>query len=186
MFNLRIEKMKQLQHSSLPLSGMTKVKVASSNWLSCKHIISAARISLIGEPKNYRNILKDDQSAYFAGIGYAMCGLSIYIGTYYNIILSWAFFYIFSSFTTNLPWASCGNWWNTDGMKISERSIVKSGWHRIITACRRFDSKNCTSHGGVMTNEEDCVFAKDVSVDVWRNLTETANNAKMPSDEFFQ
>ena len=52
----------------------------------------------------------------FSGIGYAMCCLSLYIGTYYNIILSWAFFYIFSSFTTQLPWASCGNWWNTEGV----------------------------------------------------------------------
>jgi len=102
----------------------------------------------------------------FQGIGYAMCCLSLYIGTYYNIILSWAFFYIFSSFTTQLPWASCGNWWNTE-------------------ACRRFDSKNCTAHGGLMANEEDCVFPKDVTIDVWKKLNETAMNAKMPSDEFF-
>jgi len=102
----------------------------------------------------------------FQGIGYGMCFLSLYIGTYYNIILSWAFFYIFSSFTSSLPWASCGNPWNTE-------------------ACRRFDSKNCTELGGVMTNQQDCVFQKDVSIDVWRNITETAQNAKMPSDEFF-
>jgi len=102
----------------------------------------------------------------FQGIGYGMCFLSLYIGTYYNIILSWAFFYIFSSFTSSLPWASCENPWNSE-------------------ACRRFDSKNCTSHGGVMTNEQDCVFQKDVTIDVWKNITETANNAKLPSDEFF-
>ena len=58
--------------------------------------------------------------------------LSLYIGTYYNIILSWAFFYMFSSFTTSLPWASCGNWWNT-------------------AACTKFDSTNCTAHSGLMT-----------------------------------
>jgi len=102
----------------------------------------------------------------FQGIGYGMCFLSLYIGTYYNIILSWAFFYIFSSFTSSLPWASCENPWNSE-------------------ACRRFDSKNCTSHGGVMTNEQDCIFQKDVTIDVWKNVTETANNAKLPSDEFF-
>ena len=96
-----------------------------------------------------------------------MCGLSIYIGTYYNIILSWAFFYIFSSFSSSLPWASCGNWWNTD-------------------ACRRFDSKNCTAAGGIMRNQTDCVFPKDVSIDAWKDLQEIKNNAKMPSDEFFQ
>jgi solute carrier family 6 amino acid transporter-like protein 5/7/9/14 len=102
----------------------------------------------------------------FQGIGYGMCFLSLYIGTYYNIILSWAFFYVFSSFTSSLPWASCGNPWNTE-------------------ACRRFDSKNCTELGGVMTNQQDCIFQKDVTVDVWRNISETARNAKMPSDEFF-
>ena len=96
-----------------------------------------------------------------------MCCLSLYIGTYYNIILSWAFFYIFSSFSSNLPWASCGNWWNTE-------------------ACRRFDSKNCTALEGVMTPDEECVFQKDVTIDVWKNISETAKNAKMPSDEFFQ
>ena len=37
-----------------------------------------------------------------------------------------------------------------------------------------------------MANEEDCVFPKDVTVDVWKKLNETAMNAKMPSDEFFQ
>lgn len=37
-----------------------------------------------------------------------------------------------------------------------------------------------------MIDEDDCVFSKDVTIDVWRNLTETAKNVKMPSDEFFQ
>ena len=96
-----------------------------------------------------------------------MCGLSLYIGTYYNIILSWAFFYIFSSFTSQLPWASCGNSWNSED-------------------CRRFDTKNCTEAGGIMLVEEECIFQKDVTIDVWKNMTETAKNGKMPSDEFFQ
>jgi len=102
----------------------------------------------------------------FQGIGYGMCILSLYIGTYYNIILSWAFFYIFSSFTSSLPWASCGNWWNSE-------------------ACRRVDSTNCTAHFGLMTSAGDCILQKDVTIDVWRNITEELNQSKMPSDEFF-
>jgi SNF family Na+-dependent transporter len=110
----------------------------------------------------------DNQPCHFAGIGYGMCFLSLYIGTYYNVILSWAIFYIFSSFSKALPWASCGNWWNTD-------------------ACKDFDSKNCTELGGVMTaSEAECVFQKDVAPENWKNLTEAANNLKTPSDEFFQ
>ena len=35
-------------------------------------------------------------------------------------------------------------------------------------------------------SDEECVFSKDVTVDVWRNLTDSVRDAKMPSDEFFQ
>ena len=35
---------------------------------------------------------------------------------YYNVILAWALYFMFASFTTGeLPWASCGNEWNTPG-----------------------------------------------------------------------
>ena len=35
-------------------------------------------------------------------------------------------------------------------------------------------------------SDEECVFSKDVTVDVWRNLTDSVRDVKMPSDEFFQ
>ena len=55
-----------------------------------------------------------------------------------------------------------------------------------FSACRRVDSTNCTAHFGIMTSAGDCVFQKDVTIDVWRNVTEELNQSKMPSDEFFQ
>ena len=30
------------------------------------------------------------------------------------MILGWALFYMFASFTSVLPWSSCGNEWNTE------------------------------------------------------------------------
>ncbi|TRY54991.1 hypothetical protein DNTS_020744 [Danionella cerebrum] len=50
----------------------------------------------------------------FEGLGYGSQVVVLYSSTYYIIILAWAFFYLFSSFSGELPWASCRNWWNTE------------------------------------------------------------------------
>ncbi|KAK1901842.1 Sodium- and chloride-dependent GABA transporter 2 [Dissostichus eleginoides] len=50
----------------------------------------------------------------FEGLGYGSQVVVLYTGVYYIIILAWAFLYLFSSFTSELPWASCQNSWNTD------------------------------------------------------------------------
>ncbi|KAM4547483.1 sodium- and chloride-dependent GABA transporter 2-like [Fundulus diaphanus] len=50
----------------------------------------------------------------FQGIGYASHLIIAFSATSYIMILTWAFFYLFSSFSSDLPWASCGNYWNSD------------------------------------------------------------------------
>ncbi|CAL8340469.1 unnamed protein product [Lota lota] len=49
----------------------------------------------------------------FEGMGYGSQVVVLYSSMYYIIILAWAFFYLFSSFSSELPWASCSNSWNT-------------------------------------------------------------------------
>ncbi|KAM6947914.1 sodium- and chloride-dependent GABA transporter 2-like [Lycodopsis pacificus] len=51
----------------------------------------------------------------FEGLGYGSQVVVLYTGVYYIIILAWAFLYLFSSFSSELPWATCRNSWNTDG-----------------------------------------------------------------------
>uniref|UniRef100_A0A8D0H2R2 Transporter n=1 Tax=Sphenodon punctatus TaxID=8508 RepID=A0A8D0H2R2_SPHPU len=50
----------------------------------------------------------------FEVIGYASQVIESYLNIYYIIILSWALFYLFSSFAAVLPWANCNNPWNSD------------------------------------------------------------------------
>jgi hypothetical protein len=50
---------------------------------------------------------------YVAGLGYCMILVSGMACIYYNAVLSWIIYYLFSSFTSSLPWAECGHWWNT-------------------------------------------------------------------------
>uniref|UniRef100_A0A8C0E7Z5 Transporter n=1 Tax=Balaenoptera musculus TaxID=9771 RepID=A0A8C0E7Z5_BALMU len=49
------------------------------------------------------------------GIGLASVVIEAYLNVYYIIILSWALFYLFSSFTSELPWTACTHSWNTEG-----------------------------------------------------------------------
>uniref|UniRef100_A0A3Q2QQB8 Transporter n=1 Tax=Fundulus heteroclitus TaxID=8078 RepID=A0A3Q2QQB8_FUNHE len=50
----------------------------------------------------------------FEGMGYGSQVVVLYSSIYYIIILAWAFLYLFSSFNSELPWATCRNSWNTE------------------------------------------------------------------------
>lgn len=40
--------------------------------------------------------------------------ISFLFTTYYNVIITWSFYYLFSSFASKLPWSDCSNGWNSD------------------------------------------------------------------------
>lgn len=50
---------------------------------------------------------------FILGMGYASHLIIAFSATSYIIILAWAFFYLFQSFSGDLPWATCGHYWNT-------------------------------------------------------------------------
>uniref|UniRef100_A0A8D1R1N5 Transporter n=1 Tax=Sus scrofa TaxID=9823 RepID=A0A8D1R1N5_PIG len=50
----------------------------------------------------------------FEGIGYASQMIVVLLNVYYIVVLAWALFYLFSSFTVDLPWGSCRHHWNTE------------------------------------------------------------------------
>ncbi|KAL4690777.1 hypothetical protein H8959_013738, partial [Pygathrix nigripes] len=47
------------------------------------------------------------------GVGFTVILISLYVGFFYNVIIAWALHYLFSSFTTELPWIHCNNSWNS-------------------------------------------------------------------------
>uniref|UniRef100_A0A2K5W7N9 Transporter n=1 Tax=Macaca fascicularis TaxID=9541 RepID=A0A2K5W7N9_MACFA len=50
---------------------------------------------------------------FFKGVGYAVILIALYVGFYYNVIIAWSLYYLFSSFTLHLPWTDCGHTWNS-------------------------------------------------------------------------
>ncbi|CAG0879633.1 unnamed protein product [Cyprideis torosa] len=103
----------------------------------------------------------------FGGLGYAMFMISFVVGIYYNMIIAWALYYLWSSLSSSLPWTSCDNLWNTE-------------------ACQRYDAKNCTSFGGFLNlTTGDCIINGTVSDDEWEALKNASEALKRPADEFF-
>ncbi|CAH0748218.1 unnamed protein product [Diatraea saccharalis] len=49
----------------------------------------------------------------FKGAGLASVVISFVMSTYYAVIIAWAIYYFFTSFKSEVPWASCSNRWNT-------------------------------------------------------------------------
>ncbi|CAG5115775.1 unnamed protein product [Candidula unifasciata] len=59
----------------------------------------------------------------FQGIGYATAVIVFLLNCEYNIILAWAFYYIFASFTSVLPWSHCHNEWNTENCTTFDKQL---------------------------------------------------------------
>ncbi|XP_029956327.1 sodium- and chloride-dependent GABA transporter ine [Salarias fasciatus] len=52
------------------------------------------------------------------GVGMASVAISFIMCTYYNVVITWALYYLFNSFQDPLPWHSCNNTWNTPNCTI--------------------------------------------------------------------
>ena len=71
-----------------------------------------------------------------AGIGASICVIACLVSWYYNTIVSWAVYFLFSSFTNSPPWLSCNNTWNTENcttfrdriLQYTKECTSKVGW----------------------------------------------------------
>ncbi|CAH8674188.1 unnamed protein product [Schistosoma bovis] len=62
----------------------------------------------------------------FQGIGYACTLINFFLNCYYTVILAWAFHFIFSSFTNQLPWTRCDQSWNTPACRVFTNQPINS------------------------------------------------------------
>ncbi|XP_014666308.1 PREDICTED: sodium- and chloride-dependent glycine transporter 2-like [Priapulus caudatus] len=106
-------------------------------------------------------------SPILTGLGYGMVIVSTVVCLYYNMIIGWSVFYLFASFTKELPWERCNSGWATKD-------------------CYSFlEANECKEEGGIYY-QTTCHNA--TAADPWENLTELAGNAtrKLPAEEYFQ
>ncbi|CAG0901693.1 unnamed protein product [Cyprideis torosa] len=86
------------------------------------------------------NLLFRKLSPIFSGLGYGMLIVTILTGLYYNMIIAWTVFYLFASFTSDLPWRTCsGDWAGENCYSPDEaRACLESS-----NGTRAFFNKTC-------------------------------------------
>jgi len=108
------------------------------------------------------------------GMGFAMVMVSGVVAPYYNMIIAWAMVYLFSSFTSTLPWSHCNNPWNTDYCSLKHTAYIEALKENCTTQYFDASYKN-----GICTYYEDKVNSTIKKL-VMHNLT-----LRSAADEYF-
>ena len=64
---------------------------------------------------------------YVLGLGWCVLANSFVNGAYYITVITWAFYYLFSSFVSPLPWSHCDQTWNSPGKTLFLDTVTGSG-----------------------------------------------------------
>ncbi|CAG5923151.1 unnamed protein product [Menidia menidia] len=81
------------------------------------------------------------------GVGLATVVISFIFSTYYNILMSWALYYLFNSFQASLPWTSCNNTWNV--VENCSNGFPGNSTHLQSSSQQFFDHKLLEKTSGI-------------------------------------
>jgi len=110
----------------------------------------------------------------FRGMGFAMVMVSGVVAPYYNMIIAWAFVFLFHSFTSTLPWSHCNNPWNTKECANHYEELKDN----LTAQCLKdYDGK---------FKAGDCLFTDKVTGEhtSWK-MSDLFGNLTSAADEFF-
>lgn len=126
----------------------------------------------------------------FKGIGVAMVFICCVAAIYFQLITSWSLMYVLNSLKYTLPWATCGNSWNTDGKQFYLRKFCYSfdSYVNCFLACSVWNKgavENCRVMNGTILANGTCSFNIPKS-NVTTDLENFPKNSVLPSLEYFQ
>lgn len=69
---------------------------------------------------------------WLGGIGISSCIVTFFVALYYNVIITWCFYYLFNSFQSPLPWSECPplNDTSGNGLECASSSETEFFWYR--------------------------------------------------------
>ncbi|GJQ76497.1 hypothetical protein Trydic_g2204 [Trypoxylus dichotomus] len=67
---------------------------------------------------------------WLGGIGLSSCLVTFFVALYYNVIITWCFYYFFNSFQYPLPWSECPKINGTEVTECAKSSETAYFWYR--------------------------------------------------------
>ncbi|CAG9864071.1 unnamed protein product [Phyllotreta striolata] len=68
---------------------------------------------------------------WLGGIGISSCVVTFFVALYYNVIITWCFYYLFNSFQYPLPWKFCPEDNGTVNPECDKSSATAYFWYRV-------------------------------------------------------
>jgi len=101
------------------------------------------------------------------GVGLAQCVVSLIVAIYYNVVMSYCLYYIFASFATEVPWATCNSdWFNGVGADLERCRVT---------------GQNCTAADGICEISAEQYFRR-VVLGVDRSILKTVTEPFDPDN----
>jgi len=106
-------------------------------------------------------------SPIFKGVGFCAVLVAFFVSFYYNVIIGWAFYFLFSSVSIRLPWKDCMNDWNTEYCAIRCVELTNSSLPSNTSQLYKVPEFDSTLNNSV----------------VFSNIT--CNDTRSPAKEYF-
>lgn len=104
--------------------------------------------------------------------------IAFYTDFFYNVIISWALYYFFASFTKHLPWTECGEW-------ATENCFSGHMHGEKYPECEYKSRKNpCTEYFGCQASE-NCDVGSNFTFPVMDRLEAGMSSFKPLINELF-
>jgi solute carrier family 6 amino acid transporter-like protein 5/7/9/14 len=110
------------------------------------------------------------------GLGFAVVCVGLFLAFFYNVVVSWAIWYLIASFNPNLDWIKCGHWYNSPNCwsVVNQEQCEATG--------QMFWNNTCSDLATVMSHLEPDNDAPNKTVVVHKLLA----NSTSASAEYFE
>ncbi|KAL4227906.1 hypothetical protein ACF0H5_013346 [Mactra antiquata] len=111
----------------------------------------------------------------FQGVGVGMVAVSAMVAIYYNMIIGWSLYYLFASFTSELPWTNCDpEWASPMCLDFVKKADSPAECHFKLLQVNT-TSGTCYDFNGTLRYIYDLALAKEHGIE-----------RKLPSEEYFE